>query len=159
EGKFDPAQRHVNAVIDAIKARVFLSADVEVGMWLGDGCAPWGSDAIICCKNGVVQLSDGKPWPHDPRLFVLNVIETEYRPDAVAPRWDQFLDELWAGDQVTRDAMQEFFGLVLTDVTRFQKAFILVGPARSGKGTISRVLMHLLGPKNFCGPSLGQLSQ
>ena len=39
EGKFDPAQRHVNAVIDAIKARVFLSADVEVGMWLGDGGA------------------------------------------------------------------------------------------------------------------------
>jgi putative DNA primase/helicase len=107
----------------------------------------------------VVQLSDGKLWPHDPRLFLLNVIETECRPDAVAPRWEQFLDELWANDEVTRNAMQEFFGLALTDEARFQKAFILVGPARSGKGTLARMLMHLLGPKNFCGPSLGQLSQ
>jgi putative DNA primase/helicase len=48
---------------------------------------------------------------------------------------------------------------VLTDETKFQKAFILVGPARSGKGTIARVLMHLLGRKNYCGPSLGQLAQ
>ena len=58
-----------------------------------------------------------------------------------------------------RNALQEFFGLVLTDETRFQKGFILVGPARSGKGTIARVLMHLLGRSNFCGPSLGQLAQ
>jgi hypothetical protein len=32
------------------------------------------------------RLSDGKLWPHDPKLFTLNVIETEYRPEAVAPR-------------------------------------------------------------------------
>ena len=66
-----PRQRHVNAVIDAIKARVFLSAEVEVGTWLGDGEAPWGEETIICCKNGVLRLSDGRMWPHDPRLFAL----------------------------------------------------------------------------------------
>jgi putative DNA primase/helicase len=158
-GKFDPAQKHVNAVVDAIKAWVFLSAEVEVGTWLGDGEAPWGNGAIVCCKNGVLQLSDGREWPHDPKLFALNVIETEYQPEAVAPRWEQFLNELWADDVETRNTLQEFFGLVLTDETRFQKGFILVGPARSGKGTIARVLMHLLGKNNFCGPSLGQLSQ
>ena len=90
---------------------------------------------------------------------MLNAIDTEYRPDAEASRWAQFLDELWDEDYATRDALQEFFGLVLTDETRFQKGFILVGPARSGKGTIARVLRNLLGAKNFCGPSLNQLSQ
>ena len=98
-------------------------------------------------------------WPHDPRLFALNVIETEYQAEAKAARWDQFLDEVWGSDFASRDALQEFVGLVLTDETRFQKGFILVGPARSGKGTIARVLMHLLGRNNYCGPSLGQLSQ
>jgi putative DNA primase/helicase len=135
-----------------------LKAEIEAGTWL-DGVAPWGSGPIICCKNGVLRLSDGRLWSHDPRLFTLNVIETEYRPEAQAPRWDQFLGELWADDQASRDTLQEFFGLVLTDETRFQKGFILVGPARSGKGTIARVLMHLLGRQNYCGPSLGQLSQ
>jgi len=158
-GKFDPLPKHVSAVVDAVKAWAFLGSDIEAGAWLGDGAPPWGNSAIICCKNGVVRLSDGKKWPHDPRLFAVNVIETEYKPDATAPRWDQFLGELWAEDFVTRDALQEFFGLVLTDETRFHKGFILVGPARSGKGTIARVLMHLVGPANFCGPSLGELPQ
>jgi putative DNA primase/helicase len=158
-GKFDPAQKHVNAVVDAIKAWALLGAEVEVGAWLGDGDAPWGNEAIVCCKNGVLRLSDGKRWEHDPKLFALNVIETEYQPEANAPRWEQFLGELWADDRDTRDALQEFFGLVLTDETKFQKGFILVGPARSGKGTIARVLMHLLGRNNYCGPSLGQLAQ
>jgi putative DNA primase/helicase len=60
---------------------------------------------------------------------------------------------------MTREALQEFFGWVLTDETRYQKGFIFVGPARSGKGTIARVLMHLLGLRNCCGPSLNQLTQ
>jgi hypothetical protein len=158
-GKFDPGPRHVNAVVDGIKARVLLGASVEVGAWLDDGEAPWGAGEIVCCKNGVQRLSDGKLWPHDPRLFALNVVETEYQPEALAPRWEQFLEELWGEDWDTRNALQEFFGLVLTDETKFQKGFILVGPARSGKGTIARVLMHLLGRNNYCGPTLGQLAQ
>ena len=34
----------------------------------------------------------------------------------------------------------------------------MVGPARSGKGTIARVLKRLLGPNSYCGPSLGQFA-
>ncbi len=158
-GKFDPEPKHVNAVIDGVKARVLLPTDVDAGAWLGDGDAPWGTGQVINCKNGVLRLSDGKLEPHDPRLFALNVIDTEYRPETTAPRWEQFLTEVWGEDWDTRNALQEFFGLVLTDETKFQKGFILVGPARSGKGTIARVLSHLLGPKNFCGPSLGHLPQ
>lgn len=158
DGKFDPTERDVNATIHALRATALLSDEVETGTWLG-GDAPWGGESIICCKNGVLRLRDRKLWPHDPRLFVLNAIETEYRPEAQTPRFIQFLDELWGEDHVTREALQEWFGLVLTDETRFQKGFIIVGPARSGKGTIARILFHLLGSKNYCGPSLNQLSQ
>ena len=69
---------------------------------------------------------------------------------------ERFLDDQWQDDQLTRNALQELFGLALTDETKFQKGFILVGPARSGKGTIGRVLRGLLGSNNDCGPSLGQ---
>jgi putative DNA primase/helicase len=158
-GKFKPQEKDVNGLLSAIKSRVILPADVDVGAWLGSEVAPWGDSQIIVCMNGVVRLSDGAVWSHDPKLFVLNAIETEYRPGSAAPRWDQFLGELWSDDKATRDALQEFFGLVLTDETRFQKGFILVGPARSGKGTIARMLRNLLGAKNYCGPSLNQLSQ
>lgn len=157
-GRLNPAQHHVNKIIDAIQSVVFLPAEVEAGAWL-DGNKCWGDEPFICCKNGVLRLSDGKLLPHDPRLFTLNAIETEYHSNAQAPRWMQFLDELWDEDDETREALQEFFGLTLTDETKFQKGFIIVGPARSGKGTIARVLMRLLGRANFCGPSLNQLAQ
>jgi putative DNA primase/helicase len=159
-GKLKPQQQDVNQLRAAIKARVQLKAEIDVGAWLDDKSdAPWGEAEVIVCKNRVVRLSDGAVWPHNPRLFVTNAIDTEYLPAASAPRFTQFLDELWADDDATRNALQEFFGLVLTDETRFQKGFIIVGPARSGKGTIARTLRNLLGAKNYCGPNLAQLSK
>ena len=98
-GKLDPKQKDVNLVVDALKAHVLLPSEVEGGTWL-DGDAPWGDGPIMCCKNGVLGLSDGELWPHNPRLFSLNVIETEYRTEAEAPRWMQFLDEVWGESSV-----------------------------------------------------------
>jgi putative DNA primase/helicase len=43
--------------------------------------------------------------------------------------------------------------------TRQQKILLIVGPKRSGKGTIARVMAHLLGPDNCCAPTLASLSQ
>jgi putative DNA primase/helicase len=158
-GKYDPTERKVNAMIHALKGRVLLPDDAEPGSWLGEGEPPWGTGEImISCKNGVVRMSDGRIWPHDARLFVLNSIDTEFAPEATAPRWMQFLDELWAGDLRSKETLQEWFGLVLTDVLEFQKSLMLVGPGRSGKGTIAKVLRTLLGRNNYCGPSLNQLT-
>jgi putative DNA primase/helicase len=46
------------------------------------------------------------------------------------------------------------FGLCITDQTRFQKAFLIVGPKRSGKGTTARVLQGLVGFDNYVGPTM-----
>ena len=57
------------------------------------------------------------------------------------------------------DTLQEEFGLFLTGDTRHQKIFLLVGPKRSGKGTIASVLDQLMGQTNVCGPTLSGLAQ
>ena len=54
------------------------------------------------------------------------------------------------------DTLQEFFGYCLTADTRQQKAFALIGPKRSGKGTIARVLANL-GAHNCVAPTLAGL--
>ena len=41
--------------------------------------------------------------------------------------------------------------------TRQQKILMLVGPKRSGKGTIAKVLAQLIGLKNVCAPTLASL--
>jgi putative DNA primase/helicase len=42
--------------------------------------------------------------------------------------------------------------------TEQQKIFLLVGPKRSGKGTIGRVLTGLLGPHNVAAPTLASMA-
>src|SRR5690606_33425381 len=53
--------------------------------------------------------------------------------------------------------LQEWFGYVLTPWTALQKMLLLVGPKRSGKGTIGRILSAMLGAHNVAGPTLSSI--
>jgi putative DNA primase/helicase len=78
-----------------------------------------------------------------------------YDPEAPSPkRWLAFLKELWADDQDSIATLQEFFGYVLSGRTDLHKILLLIGPARSGKGTIARILSALMGNGNVTGPTL-----
>src|SRR5262249_28771189 len=56
-----------------------------------------------------------------------------------------------------KDLLQEFLGYLLTPETRYQKILLLVGPKRSGKGTIARVIEELVGKQSVCNPTLSSL--
>jgi putative DNA primase/helicase len=62
-------------------------------------------------------------------------------------------------DQQMIDTLQEVFGLFLTSNTAHQKLFLMIGPKRSGKGTIARILTHLLGRPNVASPMLADLAR
>ena len=66
----------------------------------------------------------------------------------------KFLAALWPDDPEAIAALQDWFGYVLTHDTRQQKVLLVVGPKRSGKGTIARVMRGLLGVENTAGPTL-----
>lgn len=69
----------------------------------------------------------------------------------------KFLYQLWPDDDELINTLQQIFGLLLTSDTSFQKAFMLIGPRRSGKGTIGRVLGKLLGKGSICALKLKDL--
>jgi putative DNA primase/helicase len=69
----------------------------------------------------------------------------------------QFLDDVWSEDQESIDCLQEMFGYILSGDTMQQKFFNIIGPRRSGKGTINKVLVELLGQHNTVAPELGEL--
>jgi putative DNA primase/helicase len=69
----------------------------------------------------------------------------------------EFLDQLWPEDHEAIETLQELFGYCLTGDTRQQKLFLIVGPKRSGKGIIARVLTHLVGKGNTVAPTLAGL--
>ena len=93
------------------------------------------------------------------RLSSLNALDYRYLPDAPLPsNWLEFLSSLWPDDSQSIETLQEIFGYLLTHKTDQQKIFMLLGPPRSGKGTIIKVMVALLGKDNVCAPTLGGLA-
>lgn len=150
-----PSRRKLADLEDALAAQVFLSRDVDAPTWLNgdDGHGP-----IVACRNGLLRLRDRQLLAHDPRFFNLAACPCDYAPDAPEPkRWLEFLSQLWPDDEESVRTLQEYFGYVLSGRTDLHKILLIVGPTRSGKGTIGRVLTALVGKGNMAGPTLASL--
>ena len=68
-----------------------------------------------------------------------------------------FLRDLWSDYKEAIGTLQELFGYLVSGDTRQQKMFLIVGPKRSGKGTIARVARAMLGAHNVAGPTLASI--
>lgn len=91
-------------------------------------------------------------------LFTTNALDFEFDPHAECPEWNKFLLTIWPEDSESINAIQEMFGYLLLPTTNLQKMFTFIGPRRSGKGTIARVLLELIGRHNVAAPTLGSLA-
>ena len=91
---------------------------------------------------------------HDPGYFTTNILPYDYTPAAVAPRWHTFLHDIFEGDQERISLLQEWFGYMISNSNRYHKILFMLGPARSGKGIIGKVLEQIVGPYNFSGCEL-----
>lgn len=155
---FEPTRNKVANVLEATAAESQLSCNIVAPAWLGAGGVLPDAREMIAFPNGLLHLPVMMMHSHTPRFFSLNALDFDYDPNAPEPaEWKKFLKTLWPNDSNAIDALQEIFGLCLTGETKYQKAFLIVGPKRSGKGTIARVLTRLLGAANVCGPTLSGL--
>jgi len=157
---FNPAPATVSAALDAIKSIVHLPnhPNTKPPIWLEDYSASKpAASKLISVHNGIFHLEDLILMPHSLGFFTQNSLPFEYDPKATAPNWDAFLRSVWGDDQESIDTLQEMFGYILSGDTRQQKFFNIIGPRRSGKGTINKVLVELLGQHNTVAPELGEL--
>ncbi len=133
--------------------------------WLaGEGPRPDPADCVPTAA-AVLHLpslfgGDGPGvMPATPRLF--NTAATAYGFDPKAPQpdaWLGFLSAVWPDDPASIECLQEWFGYLLTPDTSLQKILVLIGPRRSGKGTISSAVENLVGAENCAAPTLGSLA-
>ncbi|MGI5288052.1 DNA primase family protein [Nonomuraea polychroma] len=113
---------------------------------------------IVACRNGLLSVTGRQLLPHSAAFFNLVSVDLDYDPHATAPAWLDFLGKLWPDDPSSINALQEWFGYVISGRTDQQKILLTVGPTRSGKGTIARVLGQLVGKGNVAGPTLASLA-
>ncbi len=161
---FDPTMKKVNDVVDALHAAANLPNSTPVPGWLTDERIPdmtHPAEELVALSNGLLHLPTLELQPPTPLFFSFNALDYQYEPGAGAfpPNWLGFLFQLWPDDQENIATLQEIFGHLLTVDTSQQKIFMIVGPKRSGKGTIAHVLTEMLGRSNVCAPTLAGLAE
>ncbi|MFD7485532.1 DNA primase family protein [Streptomyces mirabilis] len=158
ERDWAPTKQKISNLLDALGAITLLPTDTDAPAWLdGAGTSEPDGGPIVACENGLLRIRDRALLPHTPDFFNLVSVPFAYDPVATAPEWEHFLSEVWPDDPDAITALQEWFGYVLSGRTDLQKILLMVGPSRSGKGTIARVLKALVGKENLAGPTLAGL--
>ena len=179
-----PTKARITNVVEALDAVTYLDDQVEERSWLSfDG--KWSVEAhtgaplpiavanthILPVRDGLLDLHTRTLDPPTPRFFTLSALPFEVQglvPSAMgrgAPlcastsHWNSFLHSLWPDDPESIELLQDWFGYVLGGSIDQHKILVLVGPPRSGKGTIARVLSALVGARHVAGPTMGELAQ
>lgn len=162
---FNPNKFKVDQMADALRAICYLDHQPESGaIWL-DGRETPDPHRIISFKNGLMNVAN---WltnpsssfiPHTPLLMNGNSLPFDFDSRAKHPQqWLNFLEAIWPDDIESIQALQEWMGYSLIHDTSQQKILLIIGPPRSGKGTIGRCIRELLGNFNVIGPTLASLS-
>lgn len=155
---FCPNRNSVGETMAALKSITRLNSYTEMPSWL-NGRADLPPDQIIAFPNGLLDLRTNTLHPIDPKFFTIAALGFDYVAPDDAPKptlWLKFLDEIFAGDDKDEQIVlvQEIFGYLLTADTSLEKAFLFLGPKRSGKGTMLGMLRKLLAKCVVAGPSL-----
>jgi putative DNA primase/helicase len=156
---FKPTPSSVSAVADALGAVCNLSEHIEPPVWLMPDPNKPVPVELLACANGLLHLPSGKLYPASADFFCVSASKIKYDRKAKAPRWNKFLRTLYAKDRQPVRLLQHWFGYTISPDLSQQKILGLIGPPRSGKGTIARLLTELLGTTSVAGPTMHSLGE
>jgi len=95
--------------------------------------------------NGTLDMINGELQVHQKDDNLTQITTVDYNPDATAPRWEQFLREIMAGDEEMIAFLQQAIGYSLTGTCREQVLFFMHGGGENGKGVFLRAIRDALG--------------
>lgn len=138
--------------LDAIQSAGATNAAVSAGLELASSMTPiatkadaWDPDPwALGCENGVVDLRTGELRPGRPTDMISRSTGIAYDPNAVCPRWAQFLTEVFAGDK----ALVDWYGLLIgTSLVGEVQELLAIhhGLGNNGKSVGVRALRHAIG--------------
>lgn len=93
----------------------------------------------------MLDLRTGELSPHTPAQRFTHCTTVEYIPQSDTSALRSWLAGAVAGGMETVDWLQMAVGYSLTGHTREEVLFYLYGPPRSGKGTLTEMILALLG--------------
>lgn len=95
--------------------------------------------------NGTLDLDRGEFGEAFREDLLTQAIPHRFDPEAVAPRWAQFIAEATRGDAELAAYLQRAAGSILLGRVREHRVLVVYGPGGTGKGTFARALLAALG--------------
>ena len=145
----DPTGMKMSIATSSSKMAAAMLPDRELGGAPGH---------LVFFRNKVLDTTNWTLHEPDTNYGNMHALDFDYDPYATCPLWEAFALDIFDGDQESAALLQEWLGYNIVGSLRHQKIMLLLGRSRSGKGTIGKVLSHILGRDNFAGGSLTALT-
>lgn len=106
----------------------------------------------LAFRNGFLRIVSDGGWRLEhltPEHRATRMLPFDFEPDVqppAVPVWLDFVRSVWPDDDQSIRLLHEMLGYLLSGDMSAQKIFLLLGPPRSGKGTIAKLLGRILGP-------------
>ena len=120
------------------EARVLDPIQVTAGGWDAD---PW----VLGAQNGVVDLKTGLIRAGSRGDLITKQVAVDYDAGAEAPRWVEFVNQVFDGDVELVSYIQRAIGYSLTGVVTEQCFFMGHGTGSNGKSTMMAALDAVFG--------------
>ena len=103
---------------------------------------------LIPFKNGVLDIEARDLWPHSPTNYFTWSLPYDYNPLAKGEPIKKWLLEMMQGDESLVELIRAYLYGVVTGRADWQKFLELIGPGGTGKSTLIRLAIALVGFSN-----------
>lgn len=114
------------------------------------------TEPLLNVANGMLDLVTGELKPHDPIYMSSAQIPIEWVPDAKAPTYEWWLEQV-IPDQI--EDLEEVASTMLDPSRTPSKALFAFGVSRSGKSTFIRLVQAIAGERNQSAVTLHALAE
>ncbi|MGO3181229.1 MAG: DNA primase family protein [Aequorivita sp.] len=151
--------------VNKFKGKIHTFKDELYKQFLSDAYLPTPktdkNSVLINTQNGTFEISPKNRGLREFRQkdFITHQLPFEYEPEAKAPLFQKYLDEVLP-DPDKQKVLAEYFGYVFIrpSVLKLEKMLILYGTGANGKSVLFEIINALLGMENVTNYSLQSLT-
>lgn len=143
--RWAPAPAKIGALLESVRAINSRDELPEPNTWQGP---PEHTSRHVAMANGIFDIEAREMREHTPRYFNTWSLPFDYDADARCPQWLEFLEDVFENDPDSIRTLRQFMGYFISGRYDLEKILALIGPSRSGKGTIADMIDALMGPKS-----------
>ena len=125
--------RAITDLVATLPAIQIRAADLDKDLW------------SLNFQNGTLDLKTQTIVPHDRKQLITMVIDYNYDPSTKAPRFLQFLNEIFPDAPGIRNYLQKYLGYSLTGAIGDQSLLVATGHGANGKSVFAAAIKCAMG--------------